>query len=189
MSGASTRLPPFVLVTGNAGKQQEAERLIGHTLETIALDLPEVQSLDLRTVLEAKAEAAWAALQRPVLVDDTSLELEALAGFPGPLIKWLLTSVGAAGIHRMVASLGEVRATVRCGLLYADAERRWLAEGVVTGEIVAPEGDRGFGWDPIFRPDGASGTYAALDDATKDEIGHRGKAWRMLAARLATFSR
>lgn len=178
--------PPFVFVTGNPGKLREAERVADGRFEHIALDLPEIQSLDLRTVLEAKADAAWQALGRPLLVDDTGLELDALGGFPGPLIKWLLDRAGVAGISRIATRLGSMGATARCGLLYSDGERRIYAEAAVSGTIVrAPRGDRGFGWDTVFQPAGAPGTYAELDDATKDAVGHRGKAWRSLALELA----
>lgn len=183
-------LPPFVFVTGNIGKLREAERLLGRPIEHVRLDLPEIQSLDLRQVLEAKADAAWRQLGTPLLVDDTGLELAALGGFPGPLVKWLLESVGAGGIGDLAARLGDPRAVARCGLLYADGERRVLAEAAVAGEIVpAPVGGHGFGWDPVFRPAGATGTYAELSDAVKDRIGHRGEAWRRLIDQLAAVQR
>lgn len=178
--------PPFVFVTGNRGKLREAERVAGGSFEHVGLDLPEIQSLDLRTVLEAKADSAWRTLGRPLLVDDTGLELDALGGFPGPLIKWLLDSVGVRGISDLATRLGNSSATARCGLLYADGERRIYAESAVAGTIVAsPRGDRGFGWDAAFQPDGESGTYAELSDAVKDAVGHRGRAWRRLADELA----
>ena len=93
-------LPRFVLVTGNADKLAEARRLWPGELEHAAIDLPEIQSLDLAEVLQAKADEAWRRLQRPLVVEETGFELAALSGFPGPLVKWMLEAVGATGIAR-----------------------------------------------------------------------------------------
>lgn len=178
------RLAAAVLVTGNRHKLAEARRILGFALAGEGLDLPEIQALDLEAVLAAKADAAWAALARPLIVEDVALELTALGGFPGPLVKWLLQAVGAAGIARLGHALGEPRAEAVCGLLYRDAEGAVLAVGRTPGRLVEPRGEGGFGWDPVFLPAGSDRTYAELEPAAKDEIGHRGRAWRDLATRL-----
>ena len=186
-------LPPFTLVTGNAAKRAEAERiLLAHGVEGLdchALDLPELQSLDLLAVLRAKGEAAWAALgqggTRAVVVEETGLELAALGGFPGPLVKWMLEAVGAEGIARTALALGEPRAMARCALLWTDGAQTVVGEGSTSGTLVLPaRGDGGFGWDPVFQPEGETRTYAELSAAEKDLRGHRGRAWRDLLARL-----
>jgi non-canonical purine NTP pyrophosphatase (RdgB/HAM1 family) len=174
-------LPPFVLVTANPGKLAEARRLAGGTFESAAVDLPEIQSLDLAEVLRAKAEAAWSRLGRPLVVEDSGLDLAALNGFPGPLIKWMLTAAGAEGLARTALALGDPRATARCMLIYKDGEREVIAEGVTTGTLVLPgRGTHGFGWDPVFLPDGGERTFGELDGEEKDALSHRGKAWRGL---------
>jgi len=174
-------LAGIALVTGNPGKLAEARRLAGAGLEAVDCDLPEIQELDVHAVLAAKAEEAWRRLQRPLIVEETSLELQALAGFPGPLVKWMLQAVGAEGIARTALALGDPRVTARCVLLLVDGERRVLGEGVTHGTLVLPpRGPHGFGWDPVFLPDGESLTYGELEPARKDAIGHRGKAWRAL---------
>lgn len=179
--------PPlgYRLVTGNAGKLAEARRIVGPGLDSVAVDLPEIQSLDLREVLLAKARAAFTAVGAPVVVEETGLELAALAGFPGPLVKWMLDAVGAEGIARTALALGDARATARCLLAAFDGERTVEGAGETTGQLVLPpRGPRGFGWDPVFRPDGETRTYGELADEEKDRLGHRGKAWRDLLARL-----
>lgn len=177
---------PFTLVTGNTGKLREAERILGLRPDSEALDLPEIQSLDLEEVLREKGEEAWRRLGRPIVVEETGLELDALGGFPGPLVKWMLQAVGAEGISRTALALGEPRAVARCALLYRDAEQVVIAEGAVAGKLVAePRGDHGFGWDPVLVPDGESRTFAELRPEEKDRLGHRGQAWRALEARLA----
>jgi non-canonical purine NTP pyrophosphatase (RdgB/HAM1 family) len=174
-------LPRFVLVTGNRDKVAEARRVWPGEIEHVALDLPEIQSLDLDAVLQAKAEEAWRRLERPLVVEETGLELAALSGFPGPLVKWMLESVGATGIARTALALGDPRATARCRLLYFDGRARTVAEGSTRGVLLAePRGTGGFGWDPVFLPDGENQTYGELTPARKDAIGHRGQAWRAL---------
>ena len=172
-------------VTGNPNKLAEAERLCAHDLRSAEVDLPEIQSLDLAAVLEAKAEAAFGLLGRPVIVEETGLELAAMNGFPGPLVKWMLDAVGAEGIARAALALGDPGARARCMLLYRDAEVRHLAQGETAGRLVLPpRGDAGFGWDPVFQPAGEEQTYGEMAGAEKDRLGHRGRAWRALVPLL-----
>lgn len=188
-------LPAFVLVTGNRGKLAEARRLFAAagdetTLEAVEIDLPEIQSLDLHEILRAKAAEAWRRLARPLVVEETGLYLPALAGFPGPLVKWMLEAVGAEGIARTARVLGDDRVEARCALLLLDGEREWLAEGATFGRLVLPaRGPHGFGWDPVFLPDGESRTYGELPGPEKDRLGHRGRAWRALREQLESVDR
>jgi len=136
-------------------------------------------------ILRAKAQQAWQAVRRPVVVEETGLELAALNGFPGPLVKWMLAAVGAEGIARNALALGDPRARAVCLLQWTDGERTVLARGETAGDLVLPpRGGNGFGWDPVFRPAGECLTYGELTDEDKDRLGHRGKAWRALLGRL-----
>lgn len=167
-----------VLVTGNPSKLAEARRLFPG-LEAVDLDLPEIQSLDLYEVLRAKGHEAWRRLQRPVIVEETSLELPKLGDFPGPLVKWMLEAIGPEGIARIVDRAGDPRATARCALLYTNGQRELTAEGSTSGRLVLPpRGDAGFGWDPVFEPNGSQHTYGEMAPEEKGDISHRGRAWR-----------
>lgn len=182
-------LQGIVFVTGNADKVAEARRLCGADLESVALELPEIQSLDLEAVLRAKGDEAYRRLQRPLIVEETGLELAALNGFPGPLIKWMLQAVGPLGIARSAAALGDSRATARCLLLHVDRRGGRLAEGLTQGRVVLPpRGEGGFGWDPVFEPEGVDRTYAEITGEEKDRLSHRGRAWRALIAQLVSDS-
>lgn len=194
---SDTRPPTLTLVTGNPGKLEETRRILasafpehGFLLDHVDVDLPEIQSLDLEEVLLAKGREARQHLRAthgdvPLVVEETGLELAAWNGFPGPLVKWMLHAVGPEGIARTAHALGEPGAVARCCLLLLDGEREVIGLGHTTGRLVSPpRGDDGFGWDPVFQPDGHDLTYAELGTAIKDEIGHRGRAWRDLVAKL-----
>ncbi|MFP3939389.1 MAG: non-canonical purine NTP pyrophosphatase [Thermoanaerobaculia bacterium] len=219
--------PPVAFATGNRGKLEEARRIFaaagGLETEGVALDLPEIQSLDLEEVLRAKGREAARRLRRPVIVEETGFEIDAFGGFPGPLVKWMLRAMGAEGMARAALAAGAASgagagATARCALMFLDAPgaedgrgapatsgdahgqgagassgapepgevREVVAEGVARGRLVLPpRGEGGFGWDPVFRPDGEERTFGELSGEEKDRIGHRGRAWRALAAHLA----
>ncbi len=136
-------------------------------------------------MLAAKAEAALGGLGRAVAVEETGLELAAMNGFPGPLVKWMLEAIGAEGIARAALALGNARARAVCLLAWTDGHRLIVGRGATDGELVLPpRGSNGFGWDPVFRPEGETRTYGELTDEEKDRIGHRGRAWRDLLAQL-----
>lgn len=176
------RLDELVFVTSNLGKLREAEEVLGVKLKHHALDLPEIQSLDLAEVVRHKARSAAQRLSEPVLVEDTSLELAGLGGFPGPLVRWMLSSVGPAGICRIAHAFGDPRATVRCMACAFDGQSENVGLGVVHGVIATlPRGRRGFGWDSTFIADDVRDrTYAQLEEAEKNAISHRRKALEAL---------
>lgn len=173
-----------MLVTGNAAKLREARRLFPR-LEALEADLPEIQSLDLDEVLRHKGGEALRLARGPVIVEETGLELEALNGFPGPLVRWMLEAVGPDGIARIVGHEASQRARAICALLYTDGERQVLARGATAGRLVLPpRGEGGFGWDPVFQPDGSGRTYGEMAPGEKDAVSHRGRAWRAFAEAL-----
>lgn len=173
------KLDTLVFVTSNEGKRREAEAVLGFALSHRGLDLIEPQSLDLHEVVRAKAAAALGAIDAPVLVEDTGLELRGLGGFPGPLIRWLLVSVGVEGLCRIADAFGDRRAVARCVTCATDGDETVIGEGVVSGSIAPePRGDGGFGWDVVFIPsDGDGRTYGEMGDDEKNAISHRRKAF------------
>jgi len=181
------QLAELHFVTSNPGKLREAEAVLGCRLNHRALDIDELQSLDLEHVVRHKAGEALRRLGVSVLVEDTSLELAGLGGFPGPLVRWLLASVGPSGICRMAGCFGNRAAAARCIALATDGVDEAVGVGVVTGTIVeTPRGRHGFGWDSVFAPDGGHGrTYAEMDEAEKNAVSHRRRAFEALRAALA----
>jgi len=174
------RLDDLVFVTSNLGKLREAEAVLGRSLDHCELDLPELQTLDLEEVVRGKAGAAWKSLERPVLVEDTSLELAGLGGFPGPLIRWLLVSVGPEGICRISGCFDNRRATARCLICATDGTAEVFGEGVVEGTIApSPRGEGG------VPSDGGGRSYGEMSEEEKNLISHRHKAFIALRDALA----
>ena len=105
----------------------------------------------------------------------------ALNGFPGPLAKWFLKSLGVDGVFNLIKKLGgNDGAVLYAQIGYAeDAYNIVYFEGAVHGKIVAPKGEKGFGFDPIFQPDGSEKTFAEMTLEEKNNLSHRGKAFKI----------
>ena len=152
-------------ITGNPHKVDFLNEFLGVTLKHHALDLDEIQSLDMREVIMHKAKQAYEHLQKPVLVDDVSMGLEALGGLPGPFIKhFVQVPDGAENICRMADGLKSRRATACAYFGLYDGEHMVVMNGEIHGTIADhPRGENGFayGWDKVFCPDGYDGRTRA----------------------------
>jgi non-canonical purine NTP pyrophosphatase (RdgB/HAM1 family) len=170
-------------VTGNEGKFKEAKALMPE-IERVEIDLPEEQTLDPQIVIQKKLAVAQKLHGGPLVVEDTSLYLDGLNGFPGPLIKWMLQAVGNQGIYDLCQRIHNSRATAKTVVGYDDGGSIQYFEGEIHGEIVKPNGNEGFGWDEIFRPDGISETYAEMGEEFKPEFSMRTQAFNQLVEYL-----
>ena len=171
-----------IFVTSNENKAREAALILGVELDRAAPDIPEIQSLDIAEVAAAKALAARAALAeplRPVVVEDSGLVVEAWNGLPGALTKWFLAGVGVEGLLCMLQPERDRAARAVCVVAVADEDGSVRTfTGEVRGSVTDEErGEDGFGWDPIFIPEGQKLTYAEMGDA-KNEDSHRARAFR-----------
>ena len=173
-------------VTGNAMKVREVAALLGE-VKHVDIDLPEIQELDPRKVVLAKAKAAVERGFSPVLIEDTSMSLTALNGLPGPFIKWFLKSLGAEGVYGMAAQRGDVRVEVTTIFGLALGPQTILyGEGRLQGIVVPPRGT-GFGWDAIFQPTGSEKTFGEMDDGEKQKFSMRTSALKDLREQLERF--
>ncbi|ELY80973.1 XTP/dITP diphosphatase [Natrinema gari] len=170
-------------VTGNAGKVREARDYLAgiEPVEQIDYDYTEVQSDSLEEIAAHGAREAFAELgsDEPVLVDDAGLFVEALGGFPGPYSAYVEDTVGVERLWQLAEAEENRRATFRTILAYADENGTETFAGSVAGTLVAPRGEGGFGYDPIFEYNGT--TMAEMSTEEKNAISHRGRA-------LATFA-
>lgn len=167
-------------VTGNDNKFREAKALVPN-LERVEIDLPEEQTLNPQLVISKKLEVAKAQHKGPLVVEDTSLYLSGLNGFPGPLIKWMLHAVGNKGIYELCQKISNREAVAKTVIGYDNASGDiQFFEGEISGKIVAPYGNEGFGWDEIFQPDGLNETFAEMGDEYKPQFSMRTKAFKKL---------
>jgi XTP/dITP diphosphohydrolase len=196
------------MASANPDKAAEIAAILGGVPGLVLLPRPpEVPDVDEtgETLVEnarLKAVALMEATGTPSVSDDTGLEVDALDGAPGVYsarysgehatyaqnVTKLLSELERVGAR----SAGERRATFRsvAFVAYPDGSEVW-AEGLVTGAITPqPSGNGGFGYDPVFAPDGFGGqTFAQMSAEEKHQISHRGRAFRALADRLRDRSR
>lgn len=170
-----------VFVTTNEHKRREAQTILGVELERVSPDVPEIQALDVAEVALHKARAAYDALGAPpcpVIVEDSGLVIRAWNGLPGALTKWFVSTVGVEGILTMLSSQDRSARAVCAVAAAGTSGGVRLVIGEVEGMVaLEPRGSSGFGWDPIFVPEGSDLTYAEMGDE-KNRDSHRARAFR-----------
>lgn len=128
------------------------------------IDLDEIQSLNLREVVEHKVKQAFAKSGKPALVEDTSVRFETLGNLPWPFIKFFLQELWHEWICRLLDDKSR-RAVAQSMFGYFDGTHLEFFVGELTGEIAqSPWFDNGFGWDRIFIPDWFNCVRSELDE-------------------------
>jgi XTP/dITP diphosphohydrolase len=188
----TTQKVRLVAATANAGKCREIARILAD-FDVISLaDLPTVdfpeEGGDYSENARAKARVAARATGVACVADDSGLEVDALDGAPGAYSA-RYGGVGLDDRGRLEALLEELketpaprRARFICVAAFALPDGSCeVANGICPGTILlAPQGKGGFGYDPIFQPDGLDRAMAELDRGEKDRLSHRGRAFRAL---------
>ena len=184
----------LVLATANPHKATEIAGLLGPAVEVVPRPASVGEVDETADTLEGnarlKAQAVAAVAGEPAVADDTGLEVDALGGQPGV---WAARYAGpgatyADNVAKLLSELDGVPAERRRARFRTVAVVCWpdgrelVAEGAVEGVIAgAARGTNGFGYDPVFVPDGCGGrTYAEMTLDEKQAISHRGRAFRAL---------
>lgn len=183
----------IIFATNNRHKLEEAQAILGEEFKLVSPkdlnlfdDIPETaDTLDGNAHI--KASYLWERFHRPCFADDTGLEVDALDGAPGvysaryagedhnPKNNTLKLLKELDGIKQRGARFRTVVALIIDGTVY-------YFEGILRGEIaLVPSGNGGFGYDPVFTPEGYSKTLAELTSEEKNRISHRGLAMRELS--------
>lgn len=158
----------LTFITGNAGKAKYLSDYFHMPVEHVNLDLPEIQSLDLTEIVKDKARRAFAELNSRVIVEDVSLVFDALDKLPGPLIKWFLETLGNDGLCKLIDNFDNRKAFAEVKFAICDGSGVHTFAGSMKGSISdSPRGEMGFGWDPIFIPEGYDKTWAEMTDDEK----------------------
>lgn len=184
----------IVVGTKNAHKVLELQRILEDVIPGISLEpSPEESPVEDGDTFSAnaliKARSAFQATRRPAIADDSGLEVVALQGRPGIYsARYAASGVDAdntAKVLEEMTGVADRRAAFVCAAALVHAggehviEKRW--EGTLAHE---PAGSGGFGYDPVFIPEGYQVTAAELSATQKDELSHRGAAFRALAPAL-----
>ena len=194
----------LIVATRNTHKTREIEQILGSGLAVRDLTAhPEISEItesgtSFEENAKLKAIAVSEKLSGLVIADDPGLEVDALGGAPG-IQSARYAGVNASDKEKIAKLLSRVanveaksdqrRARFRCVLAVArDGQVLATFEGVVEGKIAErPRGSHGFGYDPIFIPDGFEETFAELPEKVKNNISHRASASRKLQAKLPTL--
>ena len=205
----------IVFATNNAHKLEEIRAILGPQFEVVSLadigcheDIPETgQTLEENALM--KAEYIYNKYHLSCFADDTGLEVEALDGAPGVysaryaamesdavshdseanmarLLRELGNNNNRKARFRTVIALIQKKDVCPCGCTSIKEIHQF--EGIVNGEIIRERrGGEGFGYDPIFQPDGYDKTFAELGADIKNQISHRARATQKLAEYLKTL--
>jgi XTP/dITP diphosphohydrolase len=193
-------IPELVFATNNAHKLVEVRNVVGNrfTIRSLADigcfdDIPETADT-LEGNASIKSKYIYDKYGVDCFADDTGLEVVYLGGKPGV---WSARYAGDEHNHENniqkllmeMEGASNRKARFRTVISLIISRTEFFFEGVVTGTILNEKnGDKGFGYDPVFQPDGFSTSFAEMDLEVKNKISHRGVAVRKLAAFLETLN-
>jgi len=165
--------------TSNIHKFSEAKAILaekGVALKHFEFRHTEIRSDSLAEIALEAVHSAFMKIRKPVFVEDTGLFIDSLNGFPGTYSAWVIGKVGCKGILNLLSGSDARSAQFRTAIAFCDADNEKIFEAVCRGSIAKkPSGSSGFGYDPIFMPEGHSQTFAESIELKK-ELSHRYKS-------------
>jgi XTP/dITP diphosphohydrolase len=188
----------LIFASNNEHKVREIKSILGNSFTLLSLsdiniteDIPENEPVLEGNAL-AKARFIHTATGKNVFADDTGLEIESLNGLPGVHSARFAgeNKDPSANIEKVLLLLGNSenrKARFRTVIALILENKEYLFEGVVTGNIITEKrGVEGFGYDPVFIPDGKSRTFAEMGLGEKNSVSHRARAFEKLREFLHT---
>lgn len=154
------------VVTSNENKFIELKELaksFNIELEQLKGEKIEIQSDNLEEISKTAAYLAYLTFRRPLIVDDSGLFIETLQNFPGPYTNFVKNTIGLKGILKLLEDLKDRSAYFMTVLTFTDGKIIKTFNGIVKG-VISEEirGNSGFGFDPIFIPEGEKRTFAEM---------------------------
>ncbi len=174
------------LATGNRHKLEEARAALeplGVAVEPLEAEKLEIQSESLEEIALFAARIAYASNPRPaVAVEDAGLFVKALNGFPGPYSSYTYKTLGVEGLLKLLEGVEDRRACFRSAVALVGPGYEKVFTGEACGFIAeSPKGSQGFGFDPVFIPEGEERSFAEMSLEEKNRYSHRAKALRAAA--------
>ena len=176
--------------TGNINKFNEARNILsqhGLAVGMLKLKGEEIQSESLKEIAQTSVKNAYRRCRLPIFVEDAGLFIDALEGFPGPYAAYAYHTIHNNGILKLMETIQNRNAKFQSVIAYHDSKTRepMCFEGESRGEITLIErkeqGKSGFGFDPIFQPEGSDKTFAEMTIEEKNGYSHRAMALHKFA--------
>ncbi len=177
----------FKLVTHNRHKFEEMKKILPE-LEMIEMEYPEIQANTLEEVVDFSLEYLSGIIGENFIIDDSGLFIDSLNDFPGVYSAYVFDTLGNEGILKLMEGKTHRDAYFKTIIGIRFEGINYKLVGICHGKIAEePRGANGFGYDPIFIPEGKEKTFAEMSTEEKNKISHRGKAMRKLAGFVERF--
>ncbi|KAA8922777.1 XTP/dITP diphosphatase [Thermoplasma sp.] len=174
----------FKFVTSNQHKFEEVSRLAssyGIDIEWVRMKYEEIQDESTERISYDSCKKLAGVVEAPYFVDDSGLFINALKGFPGPFSSYVSSTIGNEGLLKIMEGVEDRSAYFLTVVSLNEGHSIMQFTGKVMGRIATSiRGSNGFGYDPVFIPDGSNMTFAEMDLETKNAISHRSIAFRGL---------
>jgi XTP/dITP diphosphohydrolase len=181
------------LLTNNEGKLKEFNELgANHNLRIAkaGFEKLEIQSSSLEEIATYAALTGYLNLRKPLFAEDAGLFIQPLKGFPGPYSSYVFKTIGNEGILKLMQGITSRKACFKSAIcLVLNSQTIKVFTGEVCGSISKEvRGEKGFGFDPIFIPEGYTKTFAEMSVEEKNKISHRAKAFNSMMEWLESNS-
>ncbi len=170
------RLRRIIFASTNESKYNEILlhlRNFDIDIEYVRFKTVEIQSNNLEEIALKKSKEAYEKIGIPLIVEDTGLFIDSLKGFPGPYSSYILETIGNQGILDLLSNKANRFALFRSVVAYKDGNNNLTFSGETRGIISDHISKGGWGYDPIFIPEGSSITYAQQGITNKIGVSHR----------------
>jgi XTP/dITP diphosphohydrolase len=177
--------------TANIHKFNEARSILsayGIAVGMLKLKGDEIQSESLTEIASKSVQNAYKSIRLPVFVEDAGLFIESLSGFPGPYAAYVYKTIHNNGILKLMENTTNRKATFQSVIAYCDEQNpntplcfAGESNGTITEAERKVEGKSGFGFDPIFQPNGSDKAFAEMTIEEKNGYSHRASAIRKFA--------
>jgi len=182
------KTPVLTFVTSNSHKFAEAERILkgfGVIIRHEKLSCPEIRGEDTADIAKASAGSLRERIAPPFFVEDSGLFVKSLNGFPGAYSAWAFKKLGDRGLIRLMEGAADRSAEFRSSVALFDGKKVVVFNGAVRGAISPlPRGNGGFGYDPVFVPDGSVRAFAEMSAEEKDAFSHRRESLEKMALHM-----